>query len=133
MRILTEKLGEDRLDSFWYHNEGLIAEFETDKGSIELSASGEIEVYLPIEKNSDIEDLFKGDNAVEQALRLDFTDTDLKHLYENDKFGLNNWLSIENSECYDNPELTLEIVCSTYDEGIQKLEELFYTEFPDRD
>lgn len=115
MNILQTKLSEDRQNSFWYHNED-VAEVETPTGKISLFATGEIEVYLPIGHKSETEKLYKGENAVVQALNLAYVDEDIEDLMSNDLFRLNNWFAISHEN-----DVHVEVICTEYDEAIDEL------------
>lgn len=87
--ILTEKISEDKIDSFWYHGKD-IARIQYPNGTkIYAEASGDIGLYF--EEDGDV---FKGQNAVDEAIKRNLTDKDLDQLGIEDRWRNNNWFVI---------------------------------------
>jgi len=129
MNTFAERLGNNKLNSFWYYDE-TIATYESEHRWLICEAKGEIEVYLPKSLDDDTEELFKGVDAVLQAELLEYTDEDIEFLLLEDKFRLNNWFGFEYTEGV--VEITMDSVSSDYEEAIEMTQE-YIGEFPEEE
>jgi len=118
MKILKEKLADNRTDSFWYHGEQIAVIEREDGTKLIAEARGEIEMRF--EENGT---KFVGDNAVTEALNLDWTDDNLNDLSLDDLFIFNNWFVVieldVNGDCGDDLAIG-----DNYDEIIELLKEV---------
>lgn len=115
VEILSEKLSEDRNESFWYYGKE-IARVQFPNGKkLYVESSGALELLVNNTR-------FVGENAVTEALNTNLTDKDIEEMTNDDSFSLMNWLSIvlvdENGETID--ELSIE---DDYDSALKTLEE----------
>jgi len=120
MNIITESKGFNHLNCFWYYDQ-IIAMHEISNTSLYVESTGELEVYLPVDKNSDYERLYKGHQAVEHAEMLGYTDNDIHRLITDDKFQLSNWFIFKYKE--RNIEIELDNTSTEYNEAIEILDE----------
>lgn len=115
---LTEKISEDRADSFWYHGKE-IARVQFPNGKkLYAEASGEIGLYFDEDG-----DVFKGQNAVDEAINRNLKDSDLDELGIQDRWRNNNWfviimVDINGNVCSDDIAIG-----DDYDHAIQLLNE----------
>ena len=119
VKIIEEKLDIARADSFWYYGEN-IAEITLDDGiSFVAMASGSIEMFFDEDGS-----VYKGANAVQEALNRDLTDDDLSALGIQDRILLGNWFNIvqfdDKNEAIDGDFA----ICHDYDEAIQMLKDV---------
>ena len=87
--ILTEKISEDRNDSFWYRGKE-IARIQFPNGT-KLYAEAQGEIRIQFEEGGVH---WKGAKAVEEAFDRGLTDNDLDELANNDLMDMNNWFVI---------------------------------------
>lgn len=120
MNILIEKIADNKVDSFWYHNE-IIAEIELPNGH-KLIAETRGAIEMRFEENGT---KFVGDNAVTEALNLDWTDVELQELFGEDLCFFSNWFVVV--EIDEHGELLSDDlgVCGDYDEAIEMLQEVY--------
>jgi|TARA_R110000787_G_scaffold214353_4_gene323604 hypothetical protein len=118
IKIIKNKLADNRIDSFWYHGEQIAIIEREDGTKLLAEARGEIEMRF--EENGT---KFKGDNAVIEALNLNWTDDDLNDLSLDDIFIFNNWFVVieldANGDCGDDLAIG-----GDYDEIIELLKEV---------
>jgi hypothetical protein len=120
MKILIDKIAENKIDSFWYHGD-IIAEIELPDGH-KLIAETRGEIEMRFEENGT---KFVGDNAVTEALNLDYTDSDLNKLSDDDLSIFNNWFVVV--EIDEEGELVSDdlAIADDYDEAIEMLLEIY--------
>jgi hypothetical protein len=118
VKILNKKL-VGREDSFWYHGQE-IAKYEFPNGKkLYAEARGEIRVFF--EEDGPV---FKGANAVDEALEQGLTDKDLDKIHDHDGWGLNNWFAIVMVDIDGNTISDDLCIAGDYDEVIDQLEKL---------
>jgi hypothetical protein len=118
MEIITNKIAENKVDSFWY--DGTIAVKERPDGSkLYARATGEIRVCF----EEDADQSFKDSEAVQEATRRGLVDDDLIAIGEFDGFGNNNWFVVEEVDADGNYVDDLSIQ-DDYDSIINALKEL---------
>lgn len=120
MKILIDKIADNKVDSFWYHGD-IIAEIELpNKHKLIAETRGEIEMRF--EENGT---KFVGDNAVTEAMNLDWTDVELQELFEKDLCFFSNWFVVV--EIDEDGELLSDDlgVCGDYNEAIEMLQEVY--------
>jgi hypothetical protein len=120
MKIIVDKIGENRLDSFWYHGD-IIAEIELPAGH-KLIAETRGAIEMRFEENGT---KFVGDNAVIEALNLNWTDSELDSLSDDDLWIFNNWFVVV--EIDEHGELVSDdlAIAGNYDEAIEYLQEIY--------
>jgi len=120
MKILIDKLADNKIDSFWYHGE-IIAEIELPAGH-KLIAETRGAIEMRFEENGT---KFVGDNAITEALNLDWTDSHLHCLSDDDLWIFNNWFVVV--EIDENGELISDDlgVVDDYNEAIEMLQEVY--------
>ncbi len=120
MKILIDKIAENKIDSFWYHGD-IIAEIELPDGH-KLIAETRGEIEMRFEENGT---KFLGDNAVTEAINLDWTDSDLNKLSDDDLSIFNNWFVVV--EIDEEGELVSDdlAIAGDYDEAIEMLLEIY--------
>jgi hypothetical protein len=89
VEVLTEKISDEKVDSFWYHNDE-IALVQLPSGT-KLYAESRGEIAVAFEENGTY---YKGGQAVEKAVELEYNDTDLTNLMINDLCRNNNWFVV---------------------------------------
>jgi hypothetical protein len=120
MKIIVDKIGENRLDSFWYHGD-IIAEIELPAGH-KLIAETRGAIEMRFEENGT---KFFGDNAVTEAINLDWTDVELYKLFSEDLCFFSNWFVVV--EIDEHGELVSDdlAIADNYDEAIEYLQEIY--------
>lgn len=116
VEIITER-SERGAHSLWYFNKD-IAKVEIPNGKkLYLEGCGELEVYFEPDGNK-----YVGENAVDRAIELGYTDDDLTKVYEHDGFILDNWLALvevdANGEYLDDYA-----IYTSYDEAMENIEQ----------
>jgi len=118
MKILKDKLADNRIDSFWYHGEQIAVIEREDGTKLIAEARGEIEMRFEEDGTK-----FVGANAVTEALNLDWTDDNLNDLSLDDLFIFNNWFVVieldANGDCGDDLAIG-----DNYDEILELLTEV---------
>ena len=120
MKILIDKIADNKVDSFWYHGD-IIAEIELpNKHKLIAETRGAIEMRF--EENGT---KFVGYNAVTEAMNLDWTDSHLHSLSDDDLWIFNNWFVVV--EIDEHGELISDdlAVAGDYDEAIEYLQEIY--------
>lgn len=120
MNILIDKIADNKVDSFWYHGD-IIAEIELPAGH-KLIAETRGAIEMRFEENGT---KFVGDNAVTEAINLDWTDVELQKLFGEDLCFFSNWFVVV--EIDEHGELLSDDlgVCGDYDEAIEMLQEVY--------
>lgn len=120
MKILIDKLADNKLDSFWYYGE-TIAEIELPNGH-KLIAETQGAIEMRFEENGT---KFVGDNAVTEALNLDWSDSDLHSLNDDDLFIFTNWFVVV--EIDEHGELVSDdlAIADDYNDAIEYLQEVY--------
>jgi len=120
MKILFEKLSENRVNSFWYHNI-MIAEILLPNGhKLVAETTGAIE--LRFEENGT---KFVGDNAVVEAHNLGLDDSFITDHVEDDLMIFMNWfvvVELDSTGALCSDDLAL---VDDYDEAIEMLQEVY--------
>ena len=120
MKILFEKLSENRVNSFWYHNI-MIAEILLPNGhKLVAETTGAIE--LRFEENGT---KFVGDNAVVEAHNLGLDDSFITDHVEDDLMIFMNWfvvVELDSTGALCSDDLAL---ADDYDEVIEMLQEVY--------
>ena len=90
MEITFEKYPVDdkHIDSFWYYD-SVIAIIRDAGIAVHIEAHGDIGVYFETDG-----ELYKDENAVNEAIERNLNDDDLKKLSEHDGWSNNNWFEI---------------------------------------
>ena len=118
MKILKDKLADNRIDSFWYHREQIAVIEREDGTKLIAEARGEIEMRFEEDGTK-----FVGANAVTEALNLDWTDDNLNDLSLDDLSIFNNWFVVieldANGDCGDDLAIG-----DNYDEILELLTEV---------
>jgi len=118
MKILKEKIADNRIDSFWYHGEQIAVIEKEDGTKLIAEARGEIEMRFEEGGTK-----FRGDNAVTEALNLNWTDEELSDLDLDDIFIFNNWFVVveldKDGNCGDDLAIG-----GDYDEILEMLKEV---------
>ena len=118
MKIIKEKIADNRIDSFWYHGEQIAVIEREDGTKLIAEARGEIEMRFEEDVTK-----FRGDNAVTEALNLGWTDEQLGNLDLDDLFIFNNWFVVieldKEGNCGDDIAIG-----GDYDEIIEMLSEI---------
>ena len=120
MKILIDKIADNKIDSFWYHNE-IIAEIELPNGhKLIAETRGAIEMRFEEDGTK-----FVGDNAVTEALNLDWTDSHLHSLSDDDLWIFNNWFVVV--EIDEHGELVSDdlAIADDYNDAIEYLQEVY--------
>lgn len=120
MNILIDKIADNKIDAFWYHND-IIAEIELPNGhKLIAETRGEIEMRFEQDGTK-----FVGSNAVTEALNLDWTDSHLYILFSQDLCFFSNWFVVV--EIDENGELVSDdlAMAGDYDEAIEYLQEVY--------
>ena len=120
MNILIDKIADNKIDSFWYHNE-IIAEIELPNGH-KLIAETRGAIEMRFEENGT---KFVGDNAVTEALNLDWTDSHLHSLSDDDLWIYNNWFVVVEIDAEGELVSDDLAVAGDYDEAIEYLQEVY--------
>lgn len=120
MKILIDKLADNKVDSFWYYGE-TIAEIELPNGH-KLIAETQGAIEMRFEENGT---KFVGDNAVTEALNLDWSDSDLHSLNDDDLFIFTNWFVVV--EIDEHGELVSDdlAIADDYNDAIEYLQEVY--------
>lgn len=120
MKIIVDKIADNKIDSFWYHGE-IIAEIELPDGH-KLIAETRGTIEMRFEENGT---KFVGDNAVTEALNLDWTDVELYELFSEDLCFFSNWFVV--IEIDAEGELISDDlgVVDDYNEAINMLQEIY--------
>lgn len=120
MKILIDKIADNKIDSFWYHGE-IIAEIELPDGH-KLIAETRGTIEMRFEENGT---KFVGDNAVTEAINLDWTDVELYELFSEDLCFFSNWFVV--IEIDAEGELISDDlgVVDDYNEAIEMLQEIY--------
>ena len=120
MNILIDKIADNKVDSFWYHGD-IIAEIELPAGH-KLIAETRGAIEMRFEENGT---KFVGDNAVTEAINLDWTDIELQKLFSEDLCFFSNWFVVVEIDA-DGELLSDDLgVCGDYDEAIEMLQEVY--------
>jgi hypothetical protein len=120
MNILIDKIADNKVDSFWYHGD-IIAEIELPNGH-KLIAETRGAIEMRFEENGT---KFVGDNAVTEAINLDWTDVELQKLFSEDLCFFSNWFVVVEIDA-DGELLSDDLgVCGDYDEAIEMLQEVY--------
>ena len=120
MKILIDKIADNKVDSFWYHGD-IIAEIELPNGH-KLIAETRGAIEMRFEENGT---KFVGDNAVTEAINLDWTDVELQKLFSEDLCFFSNWFVVVEIDA-DGELLSDDLgVCGDYDEAIELLQEVY--------
>jgi len=110
-KIITPKISNKKLDSFWYRNK-VIGTITSDNLNLIIVTRGSIAVQF--KENGKI---FKDEFAIKEAKRLNYLDKDLKKLYEFDGWHNNNWFAI--APLNDNDEIeNTEKITDNYDDAL---------------
>lgn len=120
MKILIDKIADNKVDSFWYHGD-IIAEIELpNKHKLIAETRGAIEMRF--EENGT---KFVGDNAVTEAMNLDWTDVELQKLFSEDLCFFSNWFVVV--EIDEHGELLSDdlAIAGDYDEAIEYLQQVY--------
>lgn len=120
MNILIDKIADNKLNSFWYRGD-CIAEIELpNKHKLIAETRGAIEMRF--EENGT---KFVGDNAITEAMNLDWTDVELQELFEKDLCFFSNWFVVV--EIDEDGELISDdlALAGDYDEAIEMLQEVY--------
>jgi hypothetical protein len=120
MKILIDKLAENKVDSFWYYGE-TIAEIELPNGH-KLIAETQGAIEMRFEENGT---KFVGDNAVTEALNLDWNDSDLHSLNDDDLFIFTNWFVVVEIDEYGELVSDDLAIADDYDDAIEYLQEVY--------
>lgn len=120
MKILIDKIADNKVDSFWYHGD-IIAEIELPDGH-KLIAETRGAIEIRFEENGT---KFVGSNAVTEAINLGLTDTYLNKLIDDDLSIYNNWFVIV--EINSEGELLSDdlAIAGDYNEAIEMLQEVY--------
>jgi hypothetical protein len=120
MKIIVDKIADNKIDSFWYHGE-IIAEIELPDGH-KLIAETRGTIEMRFEENGT---KFVGDNAVTEAINLDWTDVELYELFSEDLCFFSNWFVV--IEIDAEGELISDDlgVVDDYNEAIEMLQEIY--------
>ena len=120
MNILIDKIADNKVDSFWYHGD-IIAEIELPAGhKLIAETRGAIEMRFEQYGTK-----FVGDNAVTEAINLDWTDVELQKLFSEDLCFFSNWFVVVEIDA-DGELLSDDLgVCGDYDEAIELLQEVY--------
>lgn len=120
MKIIVDKIADNKIDSFWYHGE-IIAEIELPDGH-KLIAETRGTIEMRFEENGT---KFVGDNAVTEALNLNWTDVELYELFSEDLCFFSNWFVV--IEIDAEGELISDDlgVVDDYNEAIKMLQEIY--------
>ena len=120
MKILIEKIADNKIDSFWYHGD-IIAEIELPNGH-KLIAETRGAIEMRFEENGT---KFVGDNAVTEALNLDWTDVELYELFSEDLCFFSNWLVVVEIDA-EGELISDDLgVVDDYNEAIEMLQEIY--------
>lgn len=120
MNILIDKIADNKVDSFWYHGD-IIAEIELPNGH-KLIAETRGAIEMRFEENGT---KFVGDNAVTEALNLDWTDVELYKLFSEDLCFFSNWFVVVEIDA-EGELISDDLgVCGDYDEAIEMLQEVY--------
>lgn len=116
-KILTTKLSDDKIDSFWYRD-CEIAEIEHKDRKFIIEARGEIR--LQFEEDGTI---YKNEQAVDEAIDRGLNDNSLSIIGLFDGWHNNNWFSICEIDNNGNIGDDLEIA-HDYNEALKTAKEL---------
>ena len=120
MKIIVDKLADNKIDSFWYHGE-IIAEIELPDGH-KLIAETRGTIEMRFEENGT---KFVGDNAVTEALNLDWTDVELYELFSEDLCFFSNWFVVVEIDA-EGELISDDLgVVDDYNEAIEMLQEIY--------
>lgn len=120
MNILIDKIADNKIDSFWYHND-IIAEIELPAGH-KLIAETRGAIEMRFEENGT---KFVGDNAVTEALNLDWTDVELYKLFSEDLCFFSNWFVVVEIDA-EGELISDDLgVVDDYNEAIEMLQEIY--------
>lgn len=122
MKIITEKISDKHLNSFWYH-EKMIASIDLPNGNTLIAeSSGEIEMSFKVDGKN-----FYGSKAIKKANKNKLNDINLLEYLNSDFFTLTNWFRILEIDC--NGECISDDIAlaSDYIEAIEKLTEVYET------
>lgn len=86
VETIVPKISEAKKDPFWYYDEGVVATVSFGDREIEIIPRGNIRVQF--EEDGDI---YRNQEAVEEATRRSYTDVDLQRLFDKGMFLNNNW------------------------------------------
>lgn len=120
MKILIDKLADNKIDSFWYHGD-IIAEIELPAGH-KLIAETRGAIEMRFEENGT---KFVGDNAVTEAINLDWTDVELYKLFSEDLCFFSNWFVVVEIDA-EGELISDDLgVVDDYNEAIEMLQEIY--------
>ena len=120
MNILIDKIADNKIDSFWYHND-IIAEIELPAGH-KLIAETRGAIEMRFEENGT---KFVGDNAVTEAINLDWTDVELQKLFSEDLCFFSNWFVVVEIDA-EGELISDDLgVVDDYNEAIEMLQEIY--------
>ncbi len=118
MKILKEKLADNKIDSFWYYGEEIAVIEREDGTKLIAEARGEISLAFEIDGT-----FYKGEQAIEEATAMDLVDEDLHKLSEYDLWRMNNWFVVveldKDGNCGDDLAIG-----GDYDEILELLKEV---------
>jgi len=118
MKILKEKLADNKIDSFWYHGEEIAVIEREDGTKLIAEARGEIALAFEVDGTC-----YKGEQAIEEATAMDLVDEDLHKLTEDDLWRMNNWFVVveidKDGNCGDDLAIG-----SDYDEILELLKKV---------
>jgi hypothetical protein len=120
MKILIDKIADNKIDSFWYHGD-IIAEIELPDGhKLIIETRGAIEIRFKENGTK-----FVGDNAVTEAYNLDLVDSDLDNLMNDDLCILTNWFVVIEID-YEGTLIGDDLaIGSDYNEAIELLQQVY--------
>ena len=120
MNIIVDKIADNKVDSFWYHGD-IIAEIELPDGH-KLIAETRGTIEMRFEENGT---KFVGDNAVTEALNLDWTDVELYKLFSEDLCFFSNWFVVVEIDA-EGELISDDLgVVDDYNEAIEMLQEIY--------
>lgn len=120
MKILIDKIADNKIDSFWYHGD-IIAEIELPAGH-KLIAETRGAIEMRFEENGT---KFVGDNAVTEAINLDWTDVELYKLFSEDLCFFSNWFVVVEIDA-EGELISDDLgVVDDYNEAIEMLQEIY--------
>jgi hypothetical protein len=118
IETLVEKQ-ENREDSFWYYGTEIARAVFPNGKKLYAESRGAIGVQLTKDGI-----FLKGQNAVDEAIELGFTDTDLDLINEYDGWDMNNWFAIVEVDINGNVISDDFALGGDYDEAIELLKQV---------
>lgn len=116
---LTEKISDNKIDSFWYHGDEIARVQLPDGTKYYAESRGEIAVAFEEDGT-----YYKGQQAVEMANKLGLTDEKLGELFDQDLVRNNNWFVVVEVDINGNTISDDLAIGGDYDEIIDLLVEV---------